>query len=98
MEARHQSSSDLKANTLNNSDPHARHLMAIRIVGTALFDYRVRKTEAARIRLECLTNFAKELGDIDAAEFAVVAQLLAGKSTTDRPPTDRTYSLEGIAL
>lgn len=98
MEAQHQSSSDPKANTLNNIDPHERHLMAIRIVGTALFEYRVRKTEAARIRLECLTTFAKELGDIDAREFAVVAQLLAGKSTAERPPIDRTYTLEGIAL
>ena len=98
MEAQHQSSSDPKANTLNNGDPHARHLMAIRIVGTALFDYRVRKTEAARIRLECLTTFAKELGDIDAAEFAVVAQLLAGSSTANLTPIDRPYSLEGIAL
>jgi hypothetical protein len=98
MEVQHQSGSDSKANTLDNSDPHARHLMAIRIVGTALFDYRVRKTEAARIRLECLTTFAKELGDIDAAEFAVVAQLLAGNSIANRPPIDRPYSLEGITL
>jgi hypothetical protein len=98
MEARHQSSSDSKANTLYNNDPHARHLMAIRIVGTALFDYRVRKTEAARIRLECLTTFAKELGDIDAAEFAVVARLLAGNSIANRSAIDQPYSLEGIAL
>lgn len=98
MEVKHRSGSDSKANTLNNSDPHTRHLMAIRIVGTALFDYRVRKTEVARIRLECLTTFAKELGDIDAAEFAVVAQLLAGTSTANLTPIDRPHSLEGIAL
>ncbi|TMU79296.1 hypothetical protein FGA82_13415 [Pseudomonas fluorescens] len=98
MEVQHQSSSDSKANTLINGDPHARHLMAIRIVGTALFDYQVRKTEVARIRLECLTTFAKELGDIDAAEFAVVAQLLAGSSTANLTPFDRPNSLEGIAL
>ncbi|MHC5133473.1 hypothetical protein ACYSTU_20285 [Pseudomonas glycinis] len=98
MEVQHQSGSDSKANTLNNSDPHARHLMAIRIVGAALFDYRVRKTEVARIRLECLTTFAKELGDIDAAEFAVVAQLLASNSTANLIPIDQAHPLEGIAL
>ncbi len=72
--------------------------MAIKIVGTALFDYQVRKTEIARIRLECLTTFAKELGDIDAAEFAVVAQLLANNSTANLIPIDRPHPLEGIAL
>ncbi|KAA0983739.1 hypothetical protein [Pseudomonas sp. ANT_J28] len=99
MQAQHQSSSDSKANTLANIDAQsARHLMAIRIVGTALFDYQVRKTAYARIRLECLTGFAKELGDIDAAEFAVVAQLLTGDSSSWHDTTDRTFTLEGATL
>lgn len=78
MQAQHQSSSDPKATTLaSESMQAARHLMAIRIVGTALFDYQVRKTPDARIRLESLTNMAQLLGDLTANEAAVVAQLLA---------------------
>lgn len=78
MQAQHQSSSESKANTLNvDAAPSARHLMAIRIVGTALFDYQVRKTPDARIRLESLTTMAQLLGDLTANEAAVVAQLLA---------------------
>lgn len=78
MQAQHQSSSDPKAITLAaESMQAARHLMAIRIVGTALFDYQVRKTPDARIRLESLTNMAQLLGDLTANEAAVVAQLLA---------------------
>lgn len=88
MQAQHQSSSHSKANTMTNNDTQsARHLMAIRIVGTALFDYQVRKTDDARIRLECLTTMAHKLGDISANEAAVVAQLLA-------KPT----SIEGVTL
>lgn len=99
MQARHQSSSDSKANTLANIDAQSvRHLMAVRIVGTALFEYQVRKTDDARIRLECLTGFAKELGDIDAAEFAVVAQLLAGHSSTKQDTTVKTFPLIGATL
>lgn len=83
MKAQHYSGSDLKANTQGSVDTQsARHLMAIRIVGTALFDYQVRKTDDARIRLECLASFATYLGDIDAAEAAVVAELLAGHTST----------------
>jgi hypothetical protein len=78
MQAQHQSSSDPKANTSTyDGTQSTRHLMAIRIVGTALFDYQVRKTPDARIRLECLTTMAHELGDISSNEAAVVAQLLA---------------------
>jgi hypothetical protein len=78
MQAQHQSSSDPKANTSTyDGTLSARHLMAIRIVGTALFDYQVRKTPDARIRLECLATMAHELGDISTNEAAVVAQLLA---------------------
>lgn len=96
MQAQHQSSSDSKANTLANIDAQStRHLMAIQIVGTALFDYQVRKTDDARIRLECLIGFAKELGDINADEFAVVAQLLAGHPSARNDTDVRTFSREG---
>lgn len=78
MQAQHQSSSAPKATTTAAPGvQEARHLMAIRIVGTALFDYQVRKTPAARIRLESLTNMAQLLGDLTATEASVVAQLLA---------------------
>lgn len=82
MQAQHQSSSGLKANTMTNQNTHsARHLMAIQIVGTALFDYQVRKTPDTRIRLECLATMAHELGDISTSEAAVVTQLLAKPSS-----------------
>lgn len=82
MQAQHQSSSDPKATTLAaESMQAARHLMAIRIVGTALFDYQVQKTPDARIRLESLTTMAQLLGDLTATESAVVAQLLAKPTT-----------------
>lgn len=78
MQAQHQSSSAPKAITLPASGvQEARHLMAIRIVGTALFDYQVRKTPDARIRLESLTTMAHLLGDLTANEADVVAKLLA---------------------
>jgi hypothetical protein len=78
MQAQHQSSSDQKATTSPAAGTQeARHLMAIRIVGTALFDYQVRKTPDARVRLESLTTMAHLLGDLTATEAAVVAQLLA---------------------
>lgn len=78
MQAQHLSSSEAKANTRTVvAGPSARHLIAIRIVGTALFDYQVSKTPDARIRLECLATMAQQLGDISAIEAAVVAQLLA---------------------
>ncbi|UZE13976.1 hypothetical protein [Pseudomonas sp. B21-053] len=99
MQAQHLSSSDSKANTLTNIDAQStRHLMAVRIVGTALFEYQVRKTDDALIRLECLTGFAKELGDIDAAECAVVAQLLAGHSSTKQDTTVQAFTLVGATL
>lgn len=82
MKAQHYSGSDLKANTQGTVDTQsARHLMAVRIIGTALFDYQVTKTDEARIRLECLATFAKEQGDIDAAEAAIVAHLLASHAS-----------------
>ena len=78
MQAQHQSSSDSKATTLPAEGvQRARHLMAISIVGTALFDYQVQKTPDARIRLEAVTAMAQLLGDLTANEAAVVPQLLA---------------------
>ncbi|VVN92831.1 hypothetical protein [Pseudomonas fluorescens] len=78
MQAQHQSSSDPKATTLAaESMQAARHLMAIRIVGTALFDYKVQKTPDARIRLESLVTMAQAQGDLTDVEALVVAQALA---------------------
>ena len=85
MQAQHQSSSDSKAITSSDEAAQAaRHLMTIRIVGTALFDYQVRKTDDARIRLESLTTMAQLLGDLTENEAAVVAQLL-NKPALPRP-------------
>ena len=82
MQAQHQSSGELKANTSTIEGAQAaRHLMAVRIVGTALFDYQVRKTSDARIRLESLTTMAQLLGDLTSTEAAVVAKLLAKPTT-----------------
>ncbi|ROO34376.1 hypothetical protein BIV08_05645 [Pseudomonas sp. AF76] len=78
MQAQHQSSSDPKATTSPAEVTQAaRHLMAIRIVGTALFDYQVQKTADARIRLESVTNMAQLLGDLAPHEAALVSELLA---------------------
>lgn len=86
MQAQHQSSSTPKAiTTPADGVQEARHLMAIRIVGTALFDYQVRKTPDARIRLESLTTMAHLLGDLTANEAAVVAQLLAKPTLFGNP-------------
>ncbi len=81
MQAQHQSSSDPKAITSTVEGAQtARHLMAIRIVGTALFDYQVRKTSDARIRLESLTSMAQTLGDLSDLDAAMVAELIARKA------------------
>ncbi|GFM86126.1 hypothetical protein PSCICO_15250 [Pseudomonas cichorii] len=79
MKAQHQSGSDAKATTTPDQQAvtPARRLMAIRIVGTALFDYQVQKTPVTRIRLECLTSMAQAQGDLTASDAAIVAQLLA---------------------
>lgn len=78
MQAQHPSSSNSKAITSPAEGmQEARHLMAIRIVGTALFDYQVRKTPDARIRLESVTTMAQQLGDLSANEASIVAHLLA---------------------
>ncbi|WP_055128608.1 hypothetical protein [Pseudomonas mediterranea] len=83
MQAQHQSSSDSKATTSpSEGAQRARHLMAIRIVGTALFDYQVRKTPDARIRLEAVTTMAHLQGDLSATDKAFVSQMLAAKRST----------------
>jgi len=83
MQAQHQSSSNPKATTSPAEGMQAaRHLMAIRIVGTALFDYQVRKTLDARIRLESVTTMAQLQGDLTAHEAALVSQLLATSTST----------------
>lgn len=82
MQAQHLSSRDPKAITSTTEAAQAaRHLMAVRIVGTALFDYQVRKTADARVRLESLTSMAHLLGDLTSTEAAVVAKLLAKPTT-----------------
>ncbi len=78
MKAEHHSSSESKATTSPiEGIQAARHLMAIRIVGTALFDYQINKTAGARIRLESVTSMAQLLGDLTAREAALVSKLLA---------------------
>ncbi|WP_268799043.1 hypothetical protein [Pseudomonas huanghezhanensis] len=85
MQAQHLSSSGLKAITSTYPDEQvARHLMTIRIVGTAIFDYQVRKTPDARIRLECLATMAQAQGDLTDVEALVVAKVLATHTNPHR--------------
>jgi len=82
MQAKHQSS-DPKANTsCEQSALATRHLMTIRIVGTAIFEYQVQKTTDARIRLESLASMAKAQGDLTEVEALVVANVLANHNTS----------------
>ncbi|GAB7531580.1 hypothetical protein PS3A_39940 [Pseudomonas sp. 3A(2025)] len=81
MEAQHHISDEAKATTSPGQCAlTARHLVAIRIVGTAIFDYQVRKTPDARIRLECLATMAHAQGDLTDVDALVVAQVLANHS------------------
>jgi hypothetical protein len=83
MQAQHQSSSNPKATTSPDyGADNARHLMAIRIVGTALFDYQVRKTPDTRIRLELLASMAQAQGDLTDVEALVVANALANHTNS----------------
>ena len=78
MRGNTQLSSEVKANTSPEQSAQAvRHLVTIRIVGTALFEYQVRKTPDARVRLESLATFAKAQGDLTDVEALVVANALA---------------------
>ena len=74
MQAQHLISSETKATT--PSDLHARHLVAVRIVGTAIFEYQVRKTPAARIHLESVASMAQAQGDLTYFDALVVAHVL----------------------
>uniref|UniRef100_A0A6H1ZE91 Uncharacterized protein n=1 Tax=viral metagenome TaxID=1070528 RepID=A0A6H1ZE91_9ZZZZ len=73
MQATHPSGGDKKVTTA------PRHLLvtATSIVGEALVSYQVQKTDAARIRLESVADMAHRLGELSAADAAVVANLLA---------------------
>lgn len=78
MRGNTQVSSDVKATTSPEQSAQAtRHLVTIRLVGTALFEYQVRKTSDARIRLESLATMAQAQGDLTDIEALVVAQVLA---------------------
>ncbi|NBF05275.1 hypothetical protein GV819_23585 [Pseudomonas sp. Fl5BN2] len=92
MQAQHPSSSDSKAITSPAEGMQkARHLMAIRIVGTALFDYQVQKTAAARIRLESLATMAQAQGDLTDIEALVVAQVLATSNNPIQQMQERNH-------
>lgn len=88
MQAHNHISGEPKANTSPYESAQAtRHLVTIRLVGTALFDYQVRKTADARIRLESLATMAQAQGDLTDIEALVVAQVLA-------TPTNFTQQLQ----
>ena len=93
MKAQHHSGSDVKATT--TPDPQtavpARRLMAISIVGTALFEYRVKKTPDTRIRLETVMTIAHQLGDLTAVDALVVAQVLASQTHSIQQLQDRNH-------
>lgn len=65
--------------------------MTIRIVGTALFEYQVRKTTDARIRLESLATMAQAQGDLTDVEALVVAQVLATPTNSTQQLQDRKH-------
>lgn len=89
MRGNTQVSSEVKAITSPEQSAVAvRHLVTIRIVGTALFEYQVRKTTDARIRLESLATMAQAQGDLTDDEALVVAQVLAN-------PTNSMQQLQG---
>lgn len=91
MQAKHQSS-DPKANTSCDQSALAiRHLMTIRIVGTAIFEYQVQKTTDARIRLESLASMAKAQGDLTDVEALVVANVLANHNTSTQQLQGRKH-------
>lgn len=92
MQAKHHSSGLPKATTPPpQPDPAERHLMAVRIVGTAIFDYQVRKTADTRIRLETVASMAHFLGDITSSEAEVVANLLASTATSNPLTTSHPF-------
>ncbi len=86
MQAQHLSNSDAKATTSEAQEVCVteRRLLAIKIVGTALFDYQISKSQDSKTRVESLTTQAQLLGDLTAIDAAIVAELLA-KPTTPIP-------------
>lgn len=92
MQAEHQSSRALKATTLTHQgEQAARHLMAIGIVGTAMFEYQVRKTPDARLRLESLATMAQAQGNLTEVDALVVAQVLASQTYSIQQLQDRNH-------
>ena len=92
MRGNTQLSSDVKATTSPEQSAQAtRHLVTIRLVGTALFDYQVRKTADARIRLESLATMAQAQGDLTDVEALVVAQVLATPTNSIQQLQDRNH-------
>ncbi len=91
MRAQNHISGEAKANTDLDKTVQTRHLMAIRIVGTAIFEYQVRKTHDARIRLESLATMAQAQGDLTDVEALVVAKVLATPITSIQQLQDRNH-------
>lgn len=92
MRGNTQVSSEVKATTSPEQSAQAtRHLVTIRIVGTALFEYQVRKTTDARIRLESLATMAQAQGDLTDVEVLVVAQALASPTNSIQQLQDRNH-------
>lgn len=92
MRGNTQLSSEVKATTSPEQSAQAtRHLVTIRLVGTALFDYQVRKTTDARIRLESMATMAQAQGDLTDIEALVVAQVLATPTNTIQQLQSRNH-------
>lgn len=93
MRGNTQVSSEGKANTSPDQSAQAdRHLVTIQIVGTALFEYQIRKTTDARIRLESLATMAQAQGDLTDVEALVVAQVLATSTNYIQQLQDRYHA------
>lgn len=92
MRGNTQVSSEVKATTSPEQGAQTvRHLVTIRIVGTAIFEYQVRKTTDARIRLESLATMALAQGDLTDVEALVVAQVLATPTNSIQQLQDRNH-------
>ena len=92
MRGNTQLSSEVKATTSPEQSAQAtRHLVTIRLVGTALFEYQVRKTTDARIRLESLATMAQAQGDLTDIEAHVVARVLANHNHSVHQLQERNH-------
>ncbi|WP_092304110.1 hypothetical protein [Pseudomonas sp. NFIX28] len=78
MQAQHPSSSECKAITASAGDrgcfKPTRPMLANALIGAALIGYLVHKTPDARVRLECLTNMARTMGDLTERDAELIAQ------------------------